>query len=81
MSDEKNRNDEKLPFFTKVKRTVAEYRGEYKKIVWPSRKTLIKQSIAVIVVCGIITGIIWGFDAVFTVGQTVLLRITEVFNG
>ena len=41
---------------------LAEYRGEFKKITWPTKKELIKQTITVIITCIIIAIIIFAFD-------------------
>lgn len=39
--------------------------AEFKRIVWPSRQEVIKQTITVIVISLIIGLIIWGFDIGF----------------
>lgn len=41
---------------------LAEYRGEFKKITWPTKKELTKQTITVIITCIIIAIIIFLYD-------------------
>lgn len=41
---------------------LAEYRGEFRKITWPSRKELVKQTVTVIITCIIIAIIIFAYD-------------------
>lgn len=43
-------------------RFFAEHKSEFKKITWPNRKTLVKQTITVIVICLIVGAIIFGYD-------------------
>jgi len=42
--------------------TIGTYKGEFKKIVWPTRPELFKQSITVMITCIIIAAIIFGMD-------------------
>ena len=41
---------------------LAQYRGEFKKIIWPTKKELVKQTITVIITCIIIAIIIFVYD-------------------
>ena len=50
-------------------------KSEFKKITWPDRKSLVKQTIAVIVITVILGLIIAGVDAVFQVGINWMLGI------
>lgn len=45
-----------------------EYKGEFKKIVWPSRPELIKKTITVMIACAIVGVIILAMDYVFGLG-------------
>ncbi len=47
---------------------LKDYMGEYKKIIWPDKKVLIKQTGSVIVVSLVIGAVICAFDAVFATG-------------
>lgn len=49
-------------------------KSEFKKIVWPDKKSLTKQSIAVVVISIILGIIIAIVDAVFNIGIDWLLR-------
>lgn len=41
------------------------HKAEFKKIIWPNRETLTKQTITVIVVSLIVAAFIFGFDTIF----------------
>jgi len=47
---------------------ISEVRGEYKKIIWPSRKELLKQTATVLVVSLLFGVVIFAMDAVFGLG-------------
>lgn len=44
---------------------LGEYKGEFKKITWPTKPEVIKQTITVIITCAIIGVIIFGMDFSF----------------
>ena len=48
-----------------VRSTFYEYRGEFRKIVWPSRETLFKHTVTVIIVSLIFGAYIALLDGVF----------------
>ena len=49
-------------------------KAEFKKIIWPDKKTLVKQTVAVIV-CSVCLGIlIWMIDVVIQYGIDFLVR-------
>ncbi len=45
---------------------VMDTRAELKKVVWPTRDQAINLTIVVLTVVLIMTGILWGIDAVFS---------------
>jgi len=55
---------------------LAEYKGEFRKIVWPSKDDLVKQTTTVIVMSLIVGAIIFGVDQVFNFGFKALLKLT-----
>ncbi len=60
-----------------LKRFYNKYAGEFKKIIWPSRSELIKQTITVICLSLIIGVIIWGYDTVFTYLYEALVNLVK----
>jgi len=79
MGEEKNviPNDEKMEakavkagFF---KRKTGEFKGEFAKIIWPSRKDLIKESTTVIITCIIFGAVICSMDWVFSSGYQLIV--------
>ena len=51
--------------------------GEFKRITWPNRQTLVKMTIASIVVSGIVGAIIVGYDLALSYGYDGLRGITN----
>lgn len=57
---------EKKPgVFSKIKRYFKDLRGEFKKIVWPSKKQIINNTIVVIACMAVTAVIIWLLDWAF----------------
>lgn len=61
-----NETSFKRSFFTELK-------GEFRKIVWPDRKLLGKQSVAVIVAAIVIGCIIAAIDWIMQIGLTFII--------
>ena len=51
--------------------------GEFKKIIWPDRKTLVKHTINVILVSALIGGVIVLMDLVFSQGYTQFIYLFQ----
>ena len=48
--------------------TLNDFKGEFKKIIWPSRQELVKKTITVLIACAIVGAIIIVFDYGFGLG-------------
>ena len=59
---------------TKKKSWFMGLKGEFKKISWPDRKTLIKQTVAVIICSVVLGGLIAVIDALIQYGIDFLVR-------
>ncbi len=59
-------NTTKLGFFGRIKKFFSDQRSEMKKIVWPSKKQLINNTIVVLVAVGVASIAVGGFDAVLS---------------
>ena len=64
-----NVKKEKKPSFLKG------VKSEFKKVTWPDKKTLFKQTVAVILVSLVVGVIIAGLDSVLQYGISALLSI------
>jgi len=51
--------------------------GEFKRIAWSNRQTLVKMTIASIIVSGIVGAIIVGYDLALSYGYDGLRSITD----
>jgi preprotein translocase subunit SecE len=65
--DDKNRKSDKKKsdkpgFFEKIKKFFKNLKSEFKKIVWPNRSQLVKQTIAVLLISLLLGAFIWLID-------------------
>ena len=60
--------------FTRIGRFFKDIVGEGKKIVWPTRQQTVKNTITVLVMVVLIGVVIWGLDAILSLGVTAILR-------
>ena len=67
----KESGDAKLPIPKRVVKFLKDYKGEIKKIVWPNFRTVVKNTIIVLVMCAIVGVFIWAVD----IGLNALLRL------
>jgi preprotein translocase subunit SecE len=58
------KDDTKPGFFKRVARWFREMRSELKKVVWPTRKQLINNTVVSVVVMLISALGVWGFDQI-----------------
>ena len=65
---EANANKKSLNPFKAIARYFREVKSEMKKVVWPSRKQVVNNTIVVIAAVLVIGIIIWVLDAVFQFG-------------
>ena len=56
---------EKNALVTKIQTFYTNIASEFKKIIWPKRDELAKQTFIVIVICAIFGALIFGMDAAF----------------
>lgn len=57
------------------KNTFADYKAEFKKIVWPSRADIVKSTATVIITSLIVGVIITCMDTVFTAGYGAIINL------
>ena len=48
--------------------------GEFKKIVWPSRKTVVKNCLVVLALCVAFGLVVWGLDFLFATLRDLLIN-------
>jgi preprotein translocase subunit SecE len=65
---DRHKKDKKENFFVRMgkgsSRWFRDMRGELKKVVWPTRKQLINNSVVAIVIMAVSSVVVWGFDQV-----------------
>lgn len=58
---------EKKPgFFTRISRSIRDIRGEMKKVVWPTKKQVINNTLVVMAAVAISAVFIGGLDTIFS---------------
>ena len=60
----KKEDVKKLSFFKKVAKWWREMKSELKKVIWPTPKQTLNNTIAALVVMAISAIVIWGFDKI-----------------
>ena len=58
------KDDKKLGFFQRIVKWFREMRSELKKVVWPTRKQLVNNTVVSVVVMLISALGVWGFDQI-----------------
>ena len=59
----------------RISRWFREMKSELKKVVWPSRKQLINNTLVALVVMAAAAVVIWGFDEVAYLGVQALITL------
>ena len=62
----KEKKQKKNGFLKKVSHFFKDFRSEVKKIVWPTKKQVINNTIVVLVMMLIVGIFIWGVDAIMS---------------
>ena len=62
----KEKKEKKNGFWKKVSHFFKDFRSEAKKIVWPSKKQIVNNTIVVFVAMGVIGAAIWIIDFVLS---------------
>ena len=60
----KKEDVKKLSFFKRVAKWWREMKSELKKVIWPTPKQTLNNTIAALVVMAISAIVIWGFDEI-----------------
>ena len=60
------------------KQSFADYRAEWKKVIWPNKTELRKQTITVIITSIIVGAVIFGIDSGLTGIQNLVLHILGI---
>ena len=58
------KDDTKPGFFQKIGKWFREMKSELKKVIWPTPKQTLNNTIAALVVMAISAVVIWGFDEI-----------------
>ena len=74
-AEKKAKKDDKPGFFQRIARWFREMKSELKKVVWPTPKQTVNNTVIVIICCIIVGICIWLFDALAGAVITALLDL------
>ena len=66
---------EELTRFEKIKKWFREMKAELKKVVWPNKSTVIKNTSVALAVMAVAAIAIWGFDQIAQLGVKALINL------
>lgn len=66
---------EELTRFGKIKKWFREMKAELKKIVWPNKQTVMKNTAVALAVMAACAVCIWGFDQIAQLGVKALINL------
>ena len=64
-------------FFKSIKEWLRGMKSELKKVVWPSRKQVINNTIVAVVVMVVSAVVIWGFDELASMFVNLLISLAR----
>ncbi len=77
MKENQNKSDSSKKSKRSLKSLLKDFRGEFRKIIWPSKKEISNKTFTVIVTSIIVGIVIMGLDAMFAYG---LAFFTQIFG-
>lgn len=69
------KEDTKLGFFKKIGKWFREMRSELKKVIWPTRQQLTKNSLISVGVMVASSIVVWGFDTLATKLVQIIIKL------
>ncbi len=72
---EKKADNKKPGFFARIGKYFRDSKGEFKKIVWPSRKQVMNNVVVVLAMVVIFAVATWGLDLLFAFLRDLLLKL------
>jgi preprotein translocase subunit SecE len=73
----KKEDVKKLPFLKRVAKWWREMKSELKKVVWPTKKQVVNNTIVALVVMIVAAIVIWGFDQIARLIIEALITLTQ----
>jgi preprotein translocase subunit SecE len=73
----KKEDVKKLPFLKRVAKWWREMKSELKKVVWPTKKQIVNNTIVALVVMIVAAIVIWGFDQIAKLIIEALITLTR----
>ena len=71
------KNGEELSTWGKVKKWFRDMKGELKKVIWPTKKQVVNNTLVALVVMLVAAVCIWGFDQIAQMGVKALITLVK----
>ena len=71
------RTNEKLGFFARVKKWFRDMKSELAKVIWPTPKTILKNTAVALAIMFASAVVLWGFDWVASHAVQALITLTN----
>ena len=71
------RTDKKLSFFQRVKKWFRDMKSELAKVIWPTPKTILKNTAVALAIMFASAVVLWGFDWVASHAVQALITLTN----
>lgn len=68
---------EELSTWGKVKKWFRDMKGELKKVIWPTKKQVVNNTLVALVVMLVAAVCIWGFDQIAQMGVKALITLVK----
>lgn len=75
VEEKKEKSDSKDSDKKSLKTSFKEFRGEFKKIIWPSRSELVKKTVTVVITSLSFGLLVFAMDTVFSFGYTTFIDL------
>jgi preprotein translocase subunit SecE len=77
---EEIKKKEKVRLGEKIKKVFRDYKSELKKVVWPTKAQLIRNTTVVLIAIIFMAAIIGVLDLIFGFGISMLTNVKDLFN-
>lgn len=67
--------DRKLPFWQRVKKWFREMKSELKKVIWPTPKQILNNTLVALSMMAVCAVFLWGFDQLATLAVKTLINL------
>ena len=71
------KEDKKLGFFQRIGKWFRDMKAELKKVIWPTKKQVLNNTLVALAVMLVAAVFIWGFDQIAQMGVKALITLVK----